>query len=105
MLTYENVLNVFADYLARDVDCEVILTRHGYTFMEWEPYRNIWSTAEPCPTPESLRDILLNAYQMFREMEIADGERELTAEEKCRITSEVLELKEKCEKEASSCSY
>lgn len=39
MLTNEIVLTVFADYLSRDADFEVILTSRGYTVMGWDKYR------------------------------------------------------------------
>ena len=36
MLTFEMVLEVFKDYLEEDTDCEVVLTKHGYTVMQWD---------------------------------------------------------------------
>lgn len=33
ILTFENVLEIFKDYLLEDTDCEVIPTKHGYTVM------------------------------------------------------------------------
>ena len=44
MLTNEIVLKVFSDYLARDVDFEVVLTSKGYTVMGFDCYRQDWNT-------------------------------------------------------------
>ena len=97
MLTNEIVLTVFADYLSRDADFEVILTSRGYTVMGWDKYREDWNTVEYCPT-------LLDAYTSFREMELTDGERDLTAAEKAKVKAECDALTEQCEKEAAICS-
>lgn len=104
MLTNETVLTVFADYLSRDADFEVILTSRGYTVMGWDKYREDWNTVEYCSTPEALRDALLDAYTSFREMELTDGERDLTADEKAKVKTECDALMEQCEKEAAICS-
>ena len=104
MLTNEAVLTVFADYLSRDTNFEVILTSRGYTVMGWDKYREDWNTVEYCPTPEALRDALLDAYTSFREMEVTDGERDLTAAEKAKIKAEYDALMERYEKEATICS-
>jgi len=104
MLTNEIVLTVFADYLSRDADFEVILTSRGYTVMGWDKYREDWNTVEYCPTPEALLDALLDAYTSFREMELTDGERDMTAAEKAQVKAECRALTEQCEKEATICS-
>ena len=62
MLTNEIVLKVFSDYLNRDTDFEVVLTSRGYTVMGFDNHRQDWNTVDYCPTPEALRDSLLNAY-------------------------------------------
>ena len=51
------------------------------------------------------RDALLDAYTSFREMELTDGERDMTAAEKARVKAECDALMERCEKEAAICSY
>ena len=40
MLTFEKVLEVFADYLKQDRLYEVVITSHGYTLMAWESERS-----------------------------------------------------------------
>ena len=88
MTTFEKVLEVFADYLLEDADCEVIRTRHGYTLLIWDNTAQEWETCEHCQTPETLRDRLADAYDDFAELKITGGERELTGEERKQISAE-----------------
>ena len=95
-MTFEKVLEVFADYLREDTDCEVIKTRHGYTLLIWDNTAQEWETCEHCPTPESLRDRLADAYDDFAELKITSGEHELTGEEWEQIDAERDRLKGLC---------
>ena len=104
MLTNEIVLKVFSDYLARDDDFEVVLTSKGYTVMGFDNHRQDWNTVDYCPTPEALRDSLLNAYESFRELEITGGDRDLTEKEEEKLAKERDALTALCEKEAAKCS-
>ena len=104
MLTNKIVLKVFSDYLARDDDFEVVLTSKGYTVMGFDCYRQDWNTVDFCPTPEALRDSLLNAYESFRELEITGGDRDLTEKEEEKLAKERDALTALCEKEAAKCS-
>ena len=104
MLTNEIVLKVFSDYLNRDDDFEVVLTSKGYTVMGFDCYRQDWNTVDYCPTPEALRDSLLNAYESFRELEITGGDRDLTEKEEAKLAKERDALTALCEKEAAKCS-
>lgn len=104
MLTNEIVLKVFSDYLARDDDFEVVLTSKGYTVMGFDNHRQDWNTVDFCPTPEALRDSLLNAYESFRELEITGGNRDLTEKEEEKLAKERDALTALCEKEAAKCS-
>ena len=104
MLTNEIVLKVFSDNLNRDTDFEVALTSRGYTVMGFDNHRQDWNTVDFCPTPEALRDSLLNAYESFRELEITGGDRDLTEKEEAQIIEEQNALTELCEKEAVKCS-
>ena len=103
MLTNEIVLKVFSDYLNRDADFEVILTSRGYTVMGFDNHRQDWNTVDYCPTPEALRDSLLNAYESFRELEITGGDRDLTEKEEAKLAKERDALTALCEKEAAKC--
>ena len=104
MLTNKIVLKVFSDYLNRDTDFEVVLTSRGYTVMGFDNHRQDWNTADYCPTPEALRDSLLNAYESFRELEITGGDRDLTEKEEEKLAKERDALTALCEKEAAKCS-
>lgn len=104
MLTNEIVLKVFSDYLNRDTDFEVVLTSRGYTVMGFDNHRQDWNTVDYCPTPEALRDSLLNAYESFRELEITGGDRDLTEKEEAQIIEEQNALTALCEKKAAKCS-
>lgn len=104
MLTNEIVLKVFSDYLNRDADFEVILTSRGYTVMGFDNHRQDWNTVDFCPTPEALRDSLLDAYENFRMMEITGGDRDLTEKEEAKLAKERGALTALCEKEAAKCS-
>lgn len=103
MLTNEIVLKVFSNYLARDDDFEVVLTSKGYTVMGFDNHRQDWNTVDYCPTPEALRDSLLNAYESFRELEITGGDRDLTEKEEAKLAKERDALTALCEKEAAKC--
>ena len=104
MLTNEIVLKVFSDYLNCDTDFEVVLTSRGYTVMGFDNHRQDWNTVDYCPTPEALRDSLLNAYESFRELEITGGDRDLTEKEEEKLAKERNALTALCEKEAAKCS-
>ena len=96
MLTFEKVLTVFGDYLQQDALYEVVLTKHGYTLMAWEPARSTWYSAEYMATPEVLLDSLLDAYANFMEDRITDNERELTKQETDEIQKQSSLLQAKC---------
>ena len=89
MLTFENVLDAFADYLKEDQDLEVVLTRHGYTLL-------IWDTSESCATPEILLEHLENAYKIFSFVELTKGSRELLPADREKIQAECAALRERC---------
>lgn len=81
MMTFEKVLEVFKDYLTEDTNCEVVLTKHGYTVMQWDEKSKDWYGVEYCETPEDLRDELLSSYRMNEAEKITKTKRELTEEE------------------------
>ena len=96
MLTFEKVLTVFGDYLQQDSLYEVVLTKHGYTLMAWEPARSTWYSAEYMATAELLLESLLDAYASFMEDRITDNERELTKQETDEIQRQCSLLQAKC---------
>ena len=51
MLTFEKVLEIFADYLAADETTEVYISRHGCVRVEFDQdFR--YCTGEVCHTPK-----------------------------------------------------
>lgn len=97
MLTFEKVLKVFKDYLAEDTNCEVVLTKHGYTVMQWDENSKSWYGVEYCETPEDLRDELLSSYRMNEAEKITKTKRELTEEERTLLKTEIQNLAVQCE--------
>ncbi len=85
MMTFEKVLEIFKDYLAEDTDSEVVLTKHGYTVMQWDEKSKDWYGVEYCKTPEDLREELLSSYRMTEAQKITKTKRELTEEERRKI--------------------
>lgn len=73
MLTFEKVLEAFKDYLVEDTDCEVVLTKHGYTMMQWNEKSKSWYGVEYCETPEDLQEELTMAKTEFEEYNHAKG--------------------------------
>ena len=96
MLTFEKVLTVFCDYLQQDTLYEVVLTKHGYTLMAWEPARSTWYSVEYMATPKVLLDSLLDTYANFMEDQITDNERDLTEQE-------IAEIKRQCDLLRAEC--
>lgn len=84
-MTFEKVLEVFKEYLAEDTDCEVVLTKHGYTVMQWDENSKSWYGVEYCVTPEDLREELLSSYRMSEAEKLTKAKRELTEEEMEKI--------------------
>lgn len=39
-------------YLAEDTNCEVVLTKHGYTVMQWDEKFKDWHGVEYCELPK-----------------------------------------------------
>ena len=96
MLTFEKVMEVFADYLKQDPLYEVVLTSHGYTLMAWEPERSQWYSAEYMATPKDLMNSLLDAYANFREDQLTDNDQDLTQQEQAGLDRECSLLRSKC---------
>lgn len=90
MLTFEQVLEIFKDYLAQDNEVEVIRTKRGYLRITWAGDFPFCDEGQLGETPEILFDVLLEDCQNYYEVELTKGRRELTPEdtrqaiEKCR---------------------
>ena len=88
MLTFENVLKVFSDYLKEDSDLEIVLTKHGYTVLRWDNRHSGWSDSDFCSTPEDMLEIMMGHYETFAEFSMTAGKRDLTQAERQQIESE-----------------
>ena len=98
MLTYEKVLEGFADYLAGDKSCEVLRSSRGCMVVNWENcVQNDWVTAQLCRTPEDLRDILRFSYVEYQGFHLTGGyQRDLTEQEARDIERMGMELAARC---------
>ena len=87
MLTNEKVLEVFKPFFDADDTYEVVMTSRGYTLLNGEDGQSEWDQATMCPTPEKLRDALLDGYCRYLTYlaHKDDLARDLTVEEKRRI--------------------
>ena len=64
MLTFEKVLEIFADYLAADETTEVYISRHGCVRVEFDQdFR--YCTGEVCHTPKELFNLLADDYRTY----------------------------------------
>ncbi|MFI3228321.1 MAG: hypothetical protein R3Y09_13095 [Clostridia bacterium] len=64
-MSFEQVLDVFADYIYEDTECEIFVSRYGYTVMLWDERGKEWSSVEHCTTPIELKNELLKSYEAF----------------------------------------
>lgn len=99
MLTFEKVLEVFKEYLEEDRVCEVVNTSRGYTVMVWDNRQKDWDSSQIAPSPEALRDILLDNYEIYLIYKMTDEcKREtLTEQERQEITAMCHTLLERCQ--------
>lgn len=91
-MTFDSVKDYFANYLNEDTECEVILTKHGYTVLVWDNRARDWDTCEYCGTPEMLLQSLIKAYKSFAELKITGAMRNLTRKEKEDIEANCKEI-------------
>ena len=91
MLTFENVFDIFKDYLEADTDTEVVLTKRGYLRLLWDSSGCSIEEEALCKTPEELFDRLLDDcedYHLYlltmREGEQTDEDRAL-AKAQCAV--------------------
>ena len=80
MLTFEKVLEIFADYLTADETIEVYISRHGCVRVEFDQDFH-YCTGEVCHTPKELFDLLADDYRTYLEIELTKGRRELTEDD------------------------
>lgn len=89
-MTFEQVLEIFKDYLATDTEIEIVQTSRGYLRIVWAGRLPYCDDTCICETPERMFDRLLEDCQSYHEARITKGRRELTPEdirqarERCR---------------------
>lgn len=81
---------------SQDINCEVVLTKHGYTVMQWDEKSKDWYGVEYCETPEDLRDEFLSSYRMYEAQKITKTRRELTKVEAETIQALCQKLVDRC---------
>ena len=85
MLTFENVLEIFHEYLLHDPEEEVLPCKRGYVRLTWNKDSRYCVDGILCRIPEELFDLLLTDYQDFELLRRTKGRREVTeADEKSR---------------------
>ena len=65
MLTFENILELFQEYLLCDPEEEVLSCKRGYVRLTWNKDSRYCVDGILCRTPEELFDLLLTDYQDF----------------------------------------
>ncbi len=98
MKTFGKVLEIFRDYLERDLEEEVLPCRNGYLRVTWNGDSRYCVDGILCRTPEELFEVLLSDYQSYEEIRLTKGRREVTPEDEeqagqlCRILRERWEV-------------
>ena len=80
MLTFEKVLEIFADYLTAAETIEVYISRHGCVRVEFDQDFH-YCSGEVCHTPKELFNLLADDYRTYVEIELTKGRRELTEDD------------------------
>lgn len=80
MLTFEKVLEIFADYLTADETIEVYISRHGCVRVEFDQDFH-YCSGEVCHTPKELFNLLADDYRTYLEIELTKGKREVTEDD------------------------
>ena len=65
MQTFEKVLEIFRDYLDRDLEEEVLQCRRGHFWGTWKGGSPYCGEGVPCRTPGELFDLLLEGWPGF----------------------------------------
>ena len=85
MKNFEKVLEIFRDYLDRDLEEEVLPCRNGYLRVTWNGDSRYCVDGILCRTPEELFEVLLSDYQSYEEIRLTRGRREVTAEDEEQV--------------------
>ncbi len=88
VLTFENVMEVFKDYLDEDNMYEIVETSHGYTIMEWDSKMEDWSDSRLCKTPQDMFSELLDCFTGFLEYKATYGKASCTESVKSEVNAQ-----------------
>lgn len=80
-MTYEKVLEVFADYLSKDDSCEVLQSSRGPVVLDWNSGKTEWYSVQLCQTPARLRDVLRSHFEEYQEFLFTDGYKQEVTEQ------------------------
>ena len=94
MLTFEQVLAAFKGYLDEDSRYEILWTSHGYVILEWSSSNQSLESAIYCPTPEVMKEALLDDFVGFLEYKTTLGNRDLKESERQAIEARVEDMDE-----------
>ena len=96
MLTFERVLETFADYLSEDKDTEVVEAKHGYIVMFWHDQRAEYDFFTLCKTPHALLKELLKSYGSYLAWVECGPNGDPNTKQKAEIAKKKKALREKC---------
>ncbi len=87
MMSFEQVIDIFADYLALDTEREVCKSRYGYIRVEFHKIKELpgYCSGMVCRTPKELFDLLLSDYESYLEIQRTKGHRGVTEEDKKKL--------------------
>lgn len=94
MPTFEKIFEGFRGYLAEDTRYEILTASRGYVILEWGSSNQKLESAQFCPTPEVMKEALLNALEGYLEYETTLCNRNLTNEECQNIQEQVEKMDE-----------
>ena len=77
MLTFEKVLEIFADYLTADETIKGLIVVESRPIAEFDQDFH-YCSGEVCHTPKELFNLLADDYRTYVEIELTKGRRELT---------------------------
>ena len=89
MITFEQVLSAFRDYLSEDTRYEVLMSSRGYTILVWNSNDRELESATFCPTPDAMKDTLLSALAGYLEYKTTLCRRNLTDDERQAIKAQM----------------
>ena len=99
-MTYDKILEVFADYLSQDDSCEVLQTSRGPLVMDWSSGKTEWFSGQLCRSPAQLRDVLRSHFEEYEVVRLSEtGTRDVTEQEEKAVEKQGAELAARCESE------